>query len=57
MNITFEQISERAYQIYLLRGETSDPVANWFEAQAQLQREAMLQEAKESQEGQVDKKD
>jgi hypothetical protein len=31
-----EQISRRAYELYLERGEQSDPSQNWFDAEREI---------------------
>lgn len=37
--ITFEMIRERAYQLYLERGEDSNEEQNWKDAEEQLKQE------------------
>ena len=44
--LTDEQISRRAYEIYLKHG--GNAADNWFHARNQLEREAEIEEAKEA---------
>ena len=44
--LTDEEISKRAYKIYLKHG--GDAVDNWFHARNEMEREAEIAEAKEA---------